>query len=123
MGAHVCTSLSPSFHLWQYPCFHLWQYPLTHEPRCFLSQLPSLAVPASFLASISFASLAVPAFLPCQYQLCFLGSTSSLAAPAASLVVPKLCSPPLHPHAPVATVYGTTTSTTTQRRRSETRRA
>ena len=48
-----------------------------------------MAVPASFLASISFASLAVPAFLPCQYQRSFLGSTSSLAVPAASLAVPK----------------------------------
>ena len=41
-------------------------------------------------------SLAVPAFLPCQYQLCFLGSTSSLAVPAASLAVPKAC--PMNPH-------------------------
>ena len=25
LPAHVCTSLSPSFHLWHYPSFHLWQ--------------------------------------------------------------------------------------------------
>ena len=92
------------------------------------TELPSLAVPAS---------LPVSALLPWQYQPSFLAGISvpSLAVPTSFATSsflsstqsfphePPLCSTSLHPHPPVATVYGTTPSTGMQGRRSETRRA